>query len=237
MKTLINMLFPAQCASCDTEIVDDMGLCPSCWADTNFIVGGVCDCCGAPLLGEVEDGDLCDICVDAGFAWSKGRAAMVYGENARRLVLALKHGDRTELAKTTGAWLARAAKPLVTPQTVVVPVPIHWTRLLKRKYNQAELLAHEVADVHGLTLEPDALKRVARTPPLDDLSGPARHEAMAQAIVTREHQRATLAGRPVLLVDDVMTSGATLSACTHALHEIGVARVDVAVLTRVVCGL
>jgi predicted amidophosphoribosyltransferase len=146
--------------------------------------------------------------------------------------MGLKHGDRTELAKPAAQWMS-AVMPEQPSDTLVVPTPLHWMRFLKRRYNQAALLAREVARINGLDYLPDALVRLRRTKPLDGHTRQARFEALQGAIKANSKHQSTLAGRRVLLVDDVMTSGATLAACTEACMGAGADHVDVLTLARV----
>lgn len=213
-------------------VQSDFGLCGACWRDTPFIGGTVCESCGVPLPGEPDGFRIdCDDCMKTPRPWSDGRAALLYRDKARDLVLALKHGDRTDIARPAGMWMARAARPILRAGMVIAPVPVHWTRLLRRRYSQSALLAQAVARQTGLAICPDLLIRHERTPMLDGLGAEARFATLAQAI--RAHPRRRMQGCEVLLVDDVMTSGATLSACAEACRAAGAANVSVLVLARV----
>jgi predicted amidophosphoribosyltransferase len=158
---------------------------------------------------------------------------MCYRDAGRSLVLALKHGDRTDLARAAGDWMAKAAAGLVTADTVIVPVPLHWLRLLRRRYNQAALLALRMGRTLGCPVCPDALQRTRATRPLDGHGREERVAALSGAIRVHPGRRSRIAGRPVLLVDDVMTSGATFAAATEALLAAGATRVSVLALARV----
>lgn len=233
MQRLIRILYPAQCLSCGALTEDDFGLCGPCWRDTGFIGGTVCDLCGTPLPGDSRGQAVhCDDCLAIARPWSHGRAVFTYGGNGRELVLQFKRGDRTDLAPSLGRWLARVAQPLVTPDTVLVPVPLHWTRLLTRRYNQSALLAQYTARALGLPVVPDALLRRRRTKSLDGHSRDARFAALDGALTPHPGRKARIAGRPILLVDDVMTTGATLAAATEALHAAGATQVSVIMLAR-----
>ena len=212
----------------------DFGLCGPCWRDTPFIGGTICDTCGVPLPGDDDTGSLkCDDCLITPRPWVEGRAALLYRDNARRLVLALKHGDRQEIAQPAALWMARAIDDLPKQHMIVAPVPLHWTRLLKRRYNQSALLAQALARHTDLPVCPDLLQRHQRTQSLDGMTKENRFSSVKGAIRVHPKRRHRLAGRPVLLVDDVMTSGATLSAAADACLAAGSGPVYVVALARV----
>lgn len=166
--------------------------------------------------------------------WAKGRAALLYKENAKRLVLALKHGDRQEIAKPAALWMSRVIEDLPLDNLIVAPIPLHWMRMLKRRYNQSALLAQALARHAGLPVCPDLLQRQRRTQSLDGLTREVRFTSVKGAIRVHPRRRHRLAGRPVLLVDDVMTSGATLSTATDACLAAGSGPVYVVTLARVI---
>lgn len=236
MKGALRLFYPPQCLACGEGIREEGALCPDCWRETRFITGAACDCCGTPLPEGEDAGEtlVCDDCMTERPPWDRGRAALVYGGAARGMILALKHGDRPDLAPPLAAWLARATAPLVAPGTIVVPVPIHWRRLMTRKYNQAELLAAPLARFLGCAMVPDLLTRQRHTEGQDHKSPEARRANVAGAITLGRRQADGVKGRSVLLVDDVMTSGATLSAATEVLQAAGAGPVSVAVLARAV---
>ena len=238
MKATLGLVFPPQCLGCGAGVAETGALCPDCWREAEFIGPCACGRCGVPLpgdataAGEDEAALLCDGCMTVARPWRRGRAALVYAGTGRRLVLALKHGDRTDLAPALGQWLATAAAPLVRPGMIVVPVPLHPRRMLARKYNQAALLAERVARVHGLRHLPGALVRTRHTPMQDHGSVDDRFANLDGALAVPPRARAALEGRAVLLVDDVMASGATMAAATDALRAAGSGPVAVAVLAR-----
>lgn len=233
MQRLARFLYPPQCLTCD-EIVDfTYGLCPKCWGDTPFIKQNGCEMCAAPLIGEVQGGDLCDSCLKAPRPWGRARAALLYEGNAKSIVLRLKHGDRIDLAVPVGEWLAEAAKPLVEDNMLVAPVPLHWFRGFRRRYNQSLLLSRRVSKLMDLDHCPNLLQRRIATRKLDGMNAQERTNVVSEAIVLRPQYSAKIKGRHVLLIDDVMTTGATLTACTNACLKGGAAQVSVAVLARV----
>ncbi len=238
LQGVIAAIYPPQCITCHALVASNFGLCPACWRDTPFITGLVCRKCGTPVPGdpaegEGEGGALCDDCLHLPRPWAQGRAAMLYRDNARRIVLALKHGDRMELARPAGQWLRQAAGPLLSPRTLAVPVPLHWWRLIRRSYNQAALLSASLARAAGLEHCPDALLRRRNTGSQEGRDRDERFRNVGGAFAVHPRRAARLAGRPVLLVDDVMTSGATLAAAAEVCVAAGAAEVNVLSLTRV----
>lgn len=228
---LLRTVYPPRCLSCGGMVEQDFGLCADCFRDTPFVGGLACDGCGAPLPGQSDRAEHCDECLQHPRPWAQGRAALVYQGRARKLVMALKHGDRHDVARPAARWMARVTRPVVVPNMLVLPVPLHLTRHIKRRYNQSALLARQVAAVLGLDFDPDALRRIRATPSLDGKGRDERYGILRDVIAARAPAR--IAGRPVLIVDDVMTSGATLSAATAACLDAGATRVCVSVLACV----
>jgi ComF family protein len=234
MQALVRLIYPPQCLSCEALVTSDFGLCSRCWRETPFISGLICDCCGAPLPGDDPGHSVqCDDCLVLARPWSRGRAAMLYRDNARRLVMAFKHGDRLDLARPAAGWLRRVAAPLLAPDTLIAPVPLHWLRLIRRRYNQSALLAEQLARLTDLPHCPDLLIRRRNTRSQEGRDREGRFANVEDAIRANPKRLWQMAGRPVLLVDDVMTSGATLGAAAEACLAAGAARVDVVVLARV----
>ncbi|OYU37985.1 MAG: amidophosphoribosyltransferase [Pseudorhodobacter sp. PARRP1] len=234
LQAALHLIYPPQCLTCDARVTTDFGLCGTCWRETPFLAGLVCNHCGLPLPGEdTGNPEHCDDCLTLGRPWSQGRAALLYKDNARRIVLALKHGDRLDLARPASQWLYRAAAPIIRPDMIVAPIPLHWLRLIKRRYNQAALLSAAVAKLAGLDHCPDLLIRRRHTGSQEGRSRDARFANMQDALALHPRRANRVEGRHVLLVDDVMTSGATFSAGADACLAGGARAISVLALARV----
>ena len=211
----------------------DFGLCGPCWRDTPFIEGLCCDLCGTPLPGQSDQAEICDDCRSIARPWSKGRSAFLYSDNGRKLVLALKHGDRHDIVRPAAKWLARASAPLLQQDTVIAPIPLHWRRFLKRRFNQSALLVNALSKELGRPYCPDLLTRPNGTESLDGKNLEQRFGVLSGAIAAHPKRRHRMTGRSVLLVDDVMTSGATMAAAAEACRAGGARDVSALVLARV----
>jgi len=232
---VVNVALPQLCPSC-REPVDGAGLCPACWAKLSFIAPPYCERLGIPFPFDGGPGLLSMEAIADPPAYNRARAAVRYDEIARKLVHGLKYGDRLDLAPTMGAWMARAGCELLTDAQALVPVPLHWRRQWARRFNQSALLAHIIANASGRMVSHRALKRVKATPQQVGLDKSERSQNVQGAFRVPAAGRAEVAGRRLLLIDDVLTSGATVDACARALLRAGATSVDVLVFARVVAG-
>jgi ComF family protein len=231
----LDLLLPPRCLCCDAHVEAQGLLCKGCFGSTTFITDPCCVSCGVPFAAAAQAlrGGLCASCHDTPPLFRHARAALRYDSQARRLVLPLKHADRPELAAMLAPHLVRAGAPLLGHANLLVPVPLHRRRLYQRRYNQAALMAMSVSRLTGVTAALDLLVRRRHTVSLGDKSAAERTEEVRGAFAIRSGRHALLAGQSVVLIDDVMTSGATANACAAVLLAGGASLVDVLVAARV----
>jgi ComF family protein len=227
----VDLALPPLCPAC-REPVGDMALCAACWAKLSFIAPPYCARLGVPFAYDPGPGILSMQAIADPPAFNRARAAVRYDEIARTLVHALKYGDRLDLAPTMGQWMAAAGRELLAEADGLAPVPLHWRRLWTRRFNQAAALARAISQACGVPVTDGALKRVKATAQQVGLTKTERAANMAGAF--RVPDKAVVAGRRFVLVDDVLTSGATSEACARVLLRAGAANVDVLVFARVV---
>jgi len=230
-QKIVRMLFPPQCLSCSEELETE-GFCGKCWRETQFITGTKCDACGVMLAGEEEDGLYCDTCLREPSKWQRGRAAAVYHGGAAKSVMALKYADRWDLARPLARYMLKVGEPVLKAD-IVAPVPLHWTRLMRRKFNQAALLSKEIALATRQEHLPDLLVRNRITVIQKSMDREERKKNLQNAFSVNSKLEKRLKGKRILLIDDVMTSGATLSECADACKRAGSGDVNVLVFARV----
>lgn len=229
----LNALLPPLCLSCRTSVDTTGTLCAACWSKIEFISAPACTCCGFPLEVDAGPDVLCAACVAKRPRYRRARAVFRYAESSRQLVLMFKHADRLDPAPTYGRWLARAGAELLDDADLIAPVPLHRWRLLWRRYNQSAELARAVGKASGRRVVPDLLLRHRHTPSQAELNGRQRRLNVAGAFRVDPRHAATVRDKSVLLIDDVLTTGATVEACTRALLRAGATAVDVLTLARV----
>ena len=229
---LLDSVLPPRCISCEAPVDGQGQLCPDCWSHVRFIDRPMCATCGLPFEFDQGDGAVCGACAAANPVYRRAPSVMVYNADSRDLIFRFKHADRTDAAPTFAKWMARSGQDLVAATDLVVPVPLHRARLLKRRFNQSALLSNAIAKLSGLDPEPGLLERVRNTPSQGGRSRSARN--VSGAFRVRSKFRGKPEGRSILLVDDVMTTGATAEACARILAKSGALHVDVLTLARVV---
>ncbi len=232
----LDALLPPRCLACAAPVDAPHRLCGRCWAEADFIVPPLCAVCGLPFDIDPGEEALCGSCAALRPDFDRARAALRYGGVARTLALRFKHADRTDLAPALSRWMVGAGRALLTEADVIAPVPLHRLRLFARRYNQAAVLAAAVARLSERPFAPDLLRRTRRTPSQAGLSRSARIRNQRGAFAVRSRYAGRIRGARVVLIDDVMTTGATAGACARALRRAGAARIDVLTLARVVAG-
>lgn len=232
LMPLVDFVFPPRCPLCGAGITAQGGRCAPCWGELAIPGEPCCATCQRPMPGNVGDEAMCAPCLTAQLRHAGIAAATLYNEPSRKLVLAFKHGRRIALAPLLARLIVPRLRGIDASWTIV-PVPLHRWRLWQRGFNQAALLARELARATGAELALDGLVRTKPTPKLGGLGRSARARALSGAIVVDRARLVAIAGRKVLLVDDVLTSGATTDACTRVLLRSGAERVAIACFARV----
>ncbi len=233
-RAFVDALLPPRCLNCGEEVADPGALCAECWRRLSFLESPFCSCCGHPFGHEIGPNGLCGACAAARPAFRRARAALRYEESCRDLILRFKHADRIDAAPAFARWMRRAGVELIQDCDLIAPVPLHWRRLLRRRYNQAALLSARIAAAARKPHAPDLLNRIRPAGGSGRLSRRARQERTARAFATNPSWREHVQGRNILLIDDVFTTGSTVSACAETLLDEGARAVDVLTLARVV---
>lgn len=230
------LVYPPGCIACSAGVADPHGLCPACWSRMGFITRPYCERLGTPFAIDLGGRLISPAAMADPPVFERARAVAGYDEVARELIHRLKYGDRLELARAMGAMMLLAGRELIAEADLIVPVPLHRWRLWTRRFNQAAALGAVLAASSGKPLRTDLLRRVRRTRPQVGLSRNERAENLQGALRAAPGARAHLEGRRALLVDDVLTTGATANAAARALLKAGAAQVDVLTFARVIPG-
>lgn len=234
LGTVLNLLFPPQCLACRARVTSNGTLCLDCWKQVRFISAPLCTRCGEPFEFALGDGAVCGECMRSEPSFAKARAAFRYDEHSRQLVTSFKYGDQTQLAPIYGAWLERAGKELIEASEVIVPVPLSYWRFISRRYNQSAILAHALAKKTGLPVLPDGLRRTRHTQAQAGLTRKQRQDNVRGAFAIGRRRQDRIRGKSVLLIDDVMTTRATIDECSKALLKGGAASVNVLTLAKTI---
>ena len=235
-RMVLDALLPPRCLACGGAVETQGALCAACWQGISFLGAPHCARCGLPFPYEAGVGAECAQCAAYPPPYGRARAVFAYDDHSRRLILAFKHADRLHGMPAFGQWLARSGAELLASADLIAPVPLHWTRLFRRRFNQSALLAQAAVAAWGERAPagprcaPELVIRRRRSRSQGHLSRLQRAENVRGAFALKPG--AEVAGKRVLLVDDVLTTGATIEACTRALKRAGAAEVDVLTLAR-----
>ncbi|MBL4720544.1 MAG: ComF family protein [Alphaproteobacteria bacterium] len=233
VRLLLDKVLPPRCIGCGA-IVEDSGLCGACWGALQFLGRPACERCAYPFEYAAPGETLCLACVRSPPTYDRARAVFAYDDASRSLVVGFKTADKTYGAPTFAAMMGRAGEELLAEAALIVPVPLHRRRLFMRRYNQSALLAARLARRARATLAVDLLVRRRHTRLQGQLSADARRRNVQGAFEIRRKRKAMLDGKRVLLIDDVLTTGATVDECARVLRRGGATAVDVLTLARVV---
>jgi len=231
----LDVILPPRCLGCGAVAAGPRSLCAACWRNLTFLGAPCCRLCGYPLPQTVVEMPICGACTIEPPVFARARAALRYDDGSRSMILRFKHADRTDISRTFGRMLETAGAELLRECDLIVPVPLHRWRLLRRGYNQSALLAQALADGGKRHIIPDLLQRIQATASQQGLSGEQRKQNVhSHAFRLHPRYQARVDGRRILLIDDVLTTGATVTACTRVLMRGGAAAVDILALARVV---
>ncbi|AMJ63688.1 ComF family protein [Bosea sp. PAMC 26642] len=233
-QAAIGVIYPPSCVACHAATGEAQALCAACWSGIGFIERPYCERLGTPFAVDLGAGLVSPAAIADPPVFARARVVCRFDGTARDLVHRLKYGDRLELALTLGRMMTRAGRELLAEADLIVPVPLHRTRLWSRRFNQSAALANIVARESGVRLAPAALSRVKRTRQQVGLTRAQRADNLQGAFRVPPPNRPLIEGRRILLVDDVLTTGATANAAARALLRAGASAVDVLIFARVV---
>lgn len=225
-RGLLDLVTPGQCLHCRTPVVESACLCMACWARLQHLDDPVCDMLGTPFAYDQGAGMLSPAALAEPPGWDRARAAVIYDEVARTIASSLKYGDRQEAGLLMARMMLRAGRKLIAESDVIIPVPLHRWRLWKRRFNQSAYLAQRIAEDSGRQWVAQALVRRKRTRSQVGLDHDSRRKNVKGAFAVPEAQLRRVAGKSVLLIDDVRTTGATAEACAAALKRAGARNVS-----------
>lgn len=233
-RLVVDVVLPPTCLACRTPIAEPGGLCPKCWVGAGFIERPYCERLGTPFPADHGGALISPAALAEPPAYGRARAVARYSDVVRDLVQLMKYGDRMDLVRSLGHWMKRAGSELLSDADILVPVPLHWGRLWRRRFNQSSALAHAISKLSKVPVADHLLVRSRATAPQFGLPRSQRAENVQGAFAVPKPPRIEVKGKKLVLVDDVLTTGATVDACTKALLRAGAGRVDVLVLARVV---
>lgn len=233
-RVALDLILPPLCLKCRTPVSEPQSVCAPCWNELRFLSAPQCAQCGVPFPHDLGQGVKCAACIAKPPPFAVSRAALAYDDASRDLILGFKHADRLETVPLFARWMAQAGHEAFAQADTLIPVPLHWRRLVARRYNQAALLANALGGLTGLPVDTAVLLRSKATPSQGEMpSARARAKNVVRAFDLSQRHRARIQGKRLVLVDDVLTTGATVGACTKALLKAGAASVSIVTLARV----
>ncbi len=230
---ILDILFPLRCIICKSKVQNDGALCTECFKSIHFITYPYCAICGTPFPYNVGPGALCGKCMADPPPYNKARAVFIYNEHSAKLVTDFKYGDKLQGYKHFGRWMEERGSELLEKCDMLVPVPLHRRRFFDRRYNQSALLCHAIRRFSGVKVIPDMLIRRKNTVPQTTLPKQTRQKNVANAFILNKrysNNRYSPKGKSITIVDDVMTTGATIKACAKILKRAGASNVFVLTL-------
>ena len=235
---LVDLVLPPRCLNCGTHVEQPQSICGECWSKLTFISNPHCITCGVPMPESASAESECLECIQDPPPFAKARAALCYDAHAMPFITRFKYSDQLQFAPLLTLWMEHAGKELLAQADIITPVPLHWTRLFTRKYNQAAILAQRLSQASEIAYLPELLKRVRRTPPQASLHSKIQRLQNVRGAFQLHPQveKDTLKDKVILLVDDVMTTGATIKACAKILKKSGAKKVWVLTAARTVLG-
>ena len=235
LRQIVNFILPPRCLSCREQISDKGTFCASCWIQLNFVPNDKCSCCGDPFeVAHNDDVELvCPPCLSNPPYFSKAVAPLIYDDISKDLILKFKHGDATYMAPSFAKLLELVGEEILTQSDYIMPVPLHLSRLVKRKYNQAALLCKNLSDPYQPKVIQDGIVRIKKTKSQGHFSKKERASNVANVFEVNNNYCADIKGRIVTIIDDVLTSGATVNACAKVLRQAGAKDVKVITIARV----
>jgi ComF family protein len=240
LKWGLDLILPPRCPV-NGDIVPVVGaISPRAWRELTFVVAPYCKCCGVPFVVDTvvdtpnPSDFLCAACLTSPRPFDQAKSLFVYNDGSRKIILAFKHGDALHLHTTLAPLIAKIGRDFLTADAVIIPVPLHWMRLVKRRYNQASVLGIEIGKLSGTPCWPDALIRTRHTPPQGHKTAKDRHQNVSGAFDINPSYAGKLSGRDIVLIDDVFTTGATLEECAKVLKAAGAKSVNILTVARAV---
>lgn len=233
-RWVLDQILPPTCCGCGVVLPEPHALCGDCWGTVTFLGEPCCNACGHPFEYEIPEQTLCGRCISHPPAFDRARSAVEYNATSKDFILAFKHADATDMAQLLGKWMKVASGDLMQSCDVIIPVPLHWTRLLSRRYNQSAMLALALSKITGKPVFVDALVRHRKTKSQGHLGMTARKKNVNGAFRIKPKHRSFMKNKRILLIDDVYTTGATVNATAKVLKRAGAVGVDVLTVARVV---